>query len=458
MKKITILLFSILFSTSLIAQDITGQWYGVLKVPGAQLSIVFNIHKTATGFSGTMDSPDQKVKGIAVKETYFEDNKLRLVAPNLGLEFIGVLNPDQTIKGDFKQSGQTFPLILSRAATVKEKVLRPQTPTPPYSYYSEEVTFPNPTANISLAGTLTLPKKEGIYPVVVLISGSGPQNRDEELFDHQPFLVLSDYLTRNGFAVLRYDDRGIEKSEGNFNAATTQDFASDVESALKYLRTRKEINPKKIGLIGHSEGGLIAPMVAAKDKDLAFIVLLAGPGVPISDLMLLQKEKMERQAGVSEVELLKNQEIFKGAYQLISNTETNDVLFKATLAKYFGGKFNVPASDKEVLGITGLVTSPWTFNFLKLNPADFLKNVRCPVFAINGEYDIQVTPKENLQAIKMILDKSGNKKVTVKELPTLNHLFQESKTGAVSEYGTIEQTISPMALTEILNWLKLQIK
>jgi pimeloyl-ACP methyl ester carboxylesterase len=458
MKKITVLLFSILVSTSLIAQDITGQWHGVLKVPGAQLSIVFNINKTAIGFSATMDSPDQKVKGIAVKETYFEDNKLRLVAPNLGLEFIGVLNPDQTIKGDFKQSGQTFPLTLSRVATVKEKVLRPQTPTPPYSYYSEEVTFQNPTANISLAGTLTLPKKEGVYPVVVLISGSGPQNRDEELFDHQPFLVLSDYLTRNGFAVLRYDDRGIEKSEGNFNAATTQDFASDVESALKYLRTRKEINPKKMGLIGHSEGGLIAPIVAAKDKDLAFIVLLAGPGVPISELMLLQKEKIERQAGVPEVELLKNQEIFKGAYQLISDTETNDVLFKTKLAKYFSEKFDLPTSHKDVLGITGLITSPWMFNFLKLNPADFLKNVRCPVLAINGAYDIQVTSRENLQAIKMILDKSGNKKVTVKELPTLNHLFQESKTGAVSEYETIEQTISPMALTEILNWLKLQIK
>ncbi|RYG16935.1 MAG: alpha/beta fold hydrolase, partial [Chitinophagaceae bacterium] len=309
-----IILFFLSISTSLFAQDIIGQWNGLLKVPGAQLRIVFHVSKTASGFSGTMDSPDQGVKGIAIKEIYFENNTLKILAPNLGLEYIGQLEQNQTIKGDFKQGGQSFALSLSRQVVEKEKLVRPQMPIKPYSYYSEDITFVNKTANINLAGTLTLPKKEGVFPVAILISGSGPQNRNEELFEHQPFLVLSDYLTKNGFAVLRYDDRGVANSGGDFKTATTYDFASDVESALAYLKTRKEINPKKIGLIGHSEGGLIAPMVAAKQKDLGFIVLLAGPGIPISSLMLLQKEKIERQMGVSESQLAKSQEIFKGAY------------------------------------------------------------------------------------------------------------------------------------------------
>ncbi len=457
-SKICSLLFFLFISSSLFAQDITGQWNGVLKVPGAQLSIVFHINKTTTGFSSTMDSPDQGAKGIAVKETSFENSILKLAAPNMGLEYTGVLAQDQTIKGDFKQGGQSFPLALSRQAVEKEKLLRPQTPDKPYLYYSEDITFENKSANISLAGTLTLPKKDGVFPVVVLISGSGPQNRDEELFGHQPFLVLSDYLTKNGIAVLRYDDRGVAKSGGDFKTATTYDFASDVESALAYLKKRKEINHKKMGLIGHSEGGLIAPMVAAKHKDLAFIVLLAGPGMPISSLMLLQKAKIERQMGVPELTLAKSQEIFKSAYQLVLNANTNDAALKAEINNYFAEKFSVSAANAQINAITNQITAVWMFNFLRMNPVDFLKNVNCPVLALNGERDLQVPSKENLQAIKLILEKSGNKKVTVKEFPRLNHLFQESETGAVSEYGKIEQTISSAVLEELLSWLRLQMK
>jgi len=458
LAKILSLLFFVLISTPLFAQEITGTWHGVLKVQGTQLRVVFHISKTPTGFSTTMDSPDQGAKGIATQETSFEQGVLKISAPAMGLEYTGKLNSDQTISGDFKQGGQSFPLPLSRAVIGNEKPVRPQTPSTPYPYYTEDITFENKVANISLAGTLSLPKKEGNYPVVILISGSGPQNRNSDLFGHQPFLVLADFLTKNGIAVLTYDDRGVAKSGGDFSKATTQDFASDVESAFAYLKTRKEINAKKIGLIGHSEGGLIAPMVAAKQKDLAFIVLLAGPGMPTSQLMLLQKEKIERQLGASATEIARGQEIFKGAYQLILAANDNDAALKEKLTTYFKAKGGAEASDQDLSKLINQITSTWMFNFLKINPADFLKNVHCPVLALNGELDLQVPPKENLQAIKLILNNSGNKKLTVKEFPKVNHLFQECETGAIDEYSKIEQTLSPTVLTEILNWLRLQTK
>lgn len=459
MRKFNIIIAFLFISVCTFAQDISGQWNGVLKVQGIQLRIVFHIEKTATGLNTIMDSPDQGAKGIPTTGTSFENGILKITSTQMSLEYLGELAENgMEVKGDFKQGGQVFPMTLSRRMVEKEKLSRPQTPQAPYPYYSEDVTFENKIANISLAGTLTLPKKEGVYPVVILISGSGPQNRDEELFDHRPFLVLADELTKSGIAVLRYDDRGVDKSGGDFKTGTTQDFASDVESALAYLKTRKEINVKRIGLIGHSEGGLIAPMVAAKHKDISFIVLMAGPGMPISDLVLLQKEKIERQAGVPEAELKKSQEIFKGAYQKILAAKTNDEQLHADLDTYFKASFGANVSDKDVQAITAQITTPWWFSFLRIKPAQYLEKVKCPVLALNGERDLQVPAKENLSAIKTAFERSGNKQLNLLSLPKLNHLFQESETGAVSEYGKIEQTISPLVLKEIKDWIKTQVK
>lgn len=457
MKKI-ILFFLVFFSaSSIFAQEIIGQWNCLLKVPGGQLRLILHIQQKAGGLSSTMDSPDQGAKGLPIAETSFENGILKIKSAQMGLEYEGKFAENgQTINGNFKQGGQVFPLVLSREIVEKAKLVRSQTPVQPYPYYSEDVTFANKAANISLAGTLTLPKKEGVYPVVVLITGSGPQNRNEEIAGHQPFLVLADELTKNGIAVLRYDDRGVAKSSGDFKTATTQDFASDVESALAYLKTRKEINPKKIGLIGHSEGGLIAPMVAANHKEVSFIVLLAGPGVPISDLILLQKEQIERQMGVSEAEINKGQEIFKGAYHKILNAKANDEALKVDLNNYFKTSFGAGMNDKDIQTITNQLLGAWWFQFIRTNPAQYLKKVKCPVLALNGGTDLQVSAKENLAGIKMALQKTGNQKVTLKELPKLNHLFQESEMGAVSDYGIIEQTISPIVLTEIRNWIKIQ--
>jgi len=288
MKKgiIAYVLVSFLSVYTIVGQEITGEWNGVLNIQGTQLRVVFNIKKTDSGYISTMDSPDQGAKDIPVATTTFEDPILKIKATAIGATYNGKL-ADGIITGTFVQRGMSLPLILSRDKVEKQVLKRPQEPKAPFPYYSEEVVFKNDKADITLAGTLTLPKKEGKFPVVILITGSGPQDRNEELMGHKPFLVIADYFTKKGIAVLRYDDRGFGKSTGNFKTATSNDFALDVESAVAYLKTRKEIDKNKIGLIGHSEGGIIAPMVAAKSKDVDFIVLLAGTGIPGDELLLL---------------------------------------------------------------------------------------------------------------------------------------------------------------------------
>ena len=458
MKKTVFFLIAILASYNMFGQEVTGQWNGVLKVPGAQLRVIFNISKTENGFSSTMDSPDQGAKGIPVTTTSFENSILKLQIPTALVSYEGILNKENMIVGNFTQGGQSFAMVLSRGIVEKKAVLRPQEPQVPYSYHSEEVTFQNKTDKSILAGTLSLPQKDGYFPAVILITGSGPQNRDEELLGHKPFLVLADYLTKKGIAVLRFDDRGVAKSTGDFQKATTLDFAKDVQAGVDYLRTRKEIDKSKIGLIGHSEGGVIAPIVAGNSNDIDFIVLLAGTGIRGDKLMLLQKEKIERQMGVPESEIRKGQEIFKGAYALVLASSENDTNLKTKINSYLKLQFGDKISEAQISGLTSQITSPWMVNFLKFDPFTALEKVKCPVLAINGDKDLQVSADENIKAIKDALAKGGNKKATVKIIPNLNHLFQECKTGSPDEYANIEQTFSPTALEEISKWILVQVK
>jgi pimeloyl-ACP methyl ester carboxylesterase len=460
-KTITILFFLVLKTLTGSAQDITGQWNGILQVSGIQLRVVFNITKSDTGYSSTMDSPDQGAKGIPVTSTIFENPKLVLEVSGAGIEYEGELK-EGIIAGTFRQSGQSFALDLKRESIVKAKLIRLQEPVKPYPYTSEAVSFKNEKANIKLAGTLTFPAKEGNSPAVILITGSGPQNRDEELMGHKPFLVLSDYLTRNGIAVLRYDDRGTDESKGDFKTANSADFATDVEAAIAYLKTRKEINKKKIGLIGHSEGGLIAPMVASKSKDVSFIVLLAGPGIRGSQLLLLQQELIGRASGVPESDLQKSKEINSAVFDMVIKT-TNTEKLRSELTEFLTQKSkesadSLKAGEKNdsvmIRAQVDQITSPWMLYFLRYDPAPALLKVKCPVLALNGEKDLQVPPKENLSAIKASLLKGGNKNVITIELPNLNHLFQECKTGLPVEYAQIEQTLSPAALDIISKWIK----
>jgi len=465
MKTILTIFLSAITMVAAFGQDITGQWVGVLKIQaGMQLHVVFNITKSDKGYTTTMDSPDQGAKGIPVTGTTFENAKLKLEIPAAHIEYNGELTGD-SVTGTFQQGGLKLPLNLSKKHG-ETQAKRPQEPLKPYPYYSEEVTIKNEKANITLAGTLTLPKKEGIYPVVILITGSGPQNRDEELFGHKPFLVISDYLTRNGIAVLRYDDRGTAHSTGDFKTATTLDFASDVESAIAYLKTRKDINNKKIGLMGHSEGGVIAPIVASKSKDVSFIVLLAGTGIRGDKLLLLQQELIAKAMGLHDTEIAKMVASNKKIFDIVVNTTNPDSLksklriaVKDAIAQNQESKKSKETMDDAAMeSQVSQLTSPWMQFFIKYNPSDALAKVKCPMLAVGGEKDLQVPVKENLPAIESALKKGGNKQVTTKAFPNLNHLFQECKTGLPGEYATIEQTFSPIVLDEVTKWILLRVK
>jgi alpha/beta superfamily hydrolase len=465
MKKIfTIVILIINYQISS-SQEITGTWNGILKVQGMQLRLVFKVTKSENGYSSTIDSPDQGAKNIPVTNTTFENSKIKFEVTNAKIEYNGELS-DTKIIGTFKQGSQEFPMNLSKNPLEKEILKRPQEPTKPYSYYSEDVTFQNTKANISLSGTLTLPKKNGFFPSVILITGSGPQNRNEELLGHKPFLVISDYLTKKGIAVLRYDDRGIGDSKGNFKTATTVDFATDVESAINYLQTRKEINKNKIGLVGHSEGGLIASIVASKSKDISFIVLLAGTGIQGDKLLLLQQKLISRAKGISETDIKKSNQTNVKLFEIVIQSNDNQK-FKTDLTNHIKETLKSDTSIEIPNGLTkeefisiqvNQISNPWIQYFIKFNPATVLEKVKCPVLAVNGEKDLQVPSNENLTAIKNALKIGGNENVTIKEFPRLNHLFQECKTGLPNEYAKIEQTFSPIVLTEISNWILNQIK
>ncbi|WP_192348596.1 S9 family peptidase [Algoriphagus sp. Y33] len=465
MHKLIIALLILLSTQSLKAQEITGKWSGKLTIQGTRLTVGFNVSEGKNGYRTTMDSPDQGVKDIPATTT-FKESLIVFEVPMAGILYEGVYKGDSLIVGTFTQNNQDFPLNLTKQLTEEKVAPRPQEPKKPYPYISENVTFENRQAKITLAGTLTLPHDKGNFPAVVLISGSGPQNRDEELMGHKPFLVLSDYLTRNGIAVLRFDDRGFGESTGDFSSATTADFSTDVASAIAYLKSRKEIDTTNIGLIGHSEGGLIAPMVAAETADVGFVVLMAGSGIRGDKLLLLQEELIEKALGTSEKEIRNILRTNSSIFDIIVNSD-NDVTVKSQLNDMLDESLKEDSAVKIPDGMTkeefisaqiNLFTSPWVAYFLRYDPSKTLENVKCPVLAINGEKDLQVPPKENLSAIKDALKKGGNDRVTIKEYENLNHLFQESDTGSPLEYSVIEQTIAPIVLQDVTDWIIGQIK
>ncbi|MDD3080525.1 MAG: alpha/beta fold hydrolase [Paludibacter sp.] len=464
MKKLlfVFLLLQGVFLTN--AQNITGDWNGVLSVQGMNLRLVFHVKQENQVFSATMDSPDQGAKDIPMSSVTYTDDTLTIEYQAVGIVYTARLIEPDKLSGEFKQGGLKLPLEMTHEAVpVPESKPKAQDPVKPYPYNSEDVTFENKQAGTTLAGTFTFPKTEGTFKTVVLITGSGPQNRDEELLGHKPFLVLSDYLTRHGIAVLRFDDRGCFKSSGNFQTATTPDFATDVEAAVAYLQTRKEVDKKKIGLIGHSEGGLIAPMVAAHNKNIGFIVLMAGPGIKGSDIILLQQELVGKANGVNQDDLEAAHAMNQHIFDMIDKNQNTDSL-KNDIKKYILDEI---AKHPELMKQEGTsmnmeelvdaqmkqITSPWFLYFLKYNPVPVLEKVKCPVLAINGSKDLQVPAQVNLKAIEDALTKAHNKNFVIKEMSGLNHLFQECKTGSPNEYAGIEQTISPSALTTIADWI-----
>ena len=340
-------------------------------------------------------------------------------------------------------------------------VNRPQEPKPPFPYKSEEVTFHNDKSNIDLAGTLTIPEGKGPFPAVVLVTGSGPQDRDEALMGHKPFLVIADYLTRKGIAVLRYDDRGIAKSKGNFSAGTTYDFADDAEAGLTWLKKQTLIDVKHVGLAGHSEGGLIAPIVASRNKEVNFIILLAGPGISGLDILVAQSALISEKSGIRPEEIEKTSKVNKAIYDVIL-TEKDNTKATTEAKKIMVDAINSDPSVSETVKaeqiktldakIAPLVT-PWFRTFLELNPKQYLLKTKCPVLALNGTKDLQVPYKADLDAIDKYLTQAGNKHYTIMKIEGVNHLFQHANTGLPTEYSTIEETFAPEALKAMSDFI-----
>lgn len=449
MKRLLLILALLALCISASAQQpsIEGTWLGTLSVSGNTLRVVFNISKTPAGFTATLDSPDQGAKGIPVASATLQSDSVVIDAPVIGGNFKGKLSGD-SIEGTWSQGGMQLPLLLKRTTEPVAARRRPQDPVKPYPYREEDVTFENKAAAIKLAGTLTLPQNKGPYTAVVLISGSGPQNRDLEVFGHRPFLVLSDYLTRKGIAVLRVDDRGVGKSEGNFSTATTADFATDVEAAVAYLKTRPEIDAHRIGLIGLSEGGIIAPMVASRNSDVAFIVMMAGTGVPGAQIIPEQVRLLSRAAGMSAD---KAEEQAQEQTKIISivQSEKDPALLQKKLRDALGKQMPEAQRDRAI----SQFTAPWFRYFLDYDPATALRKIKCPTLVLNGSLDKQVPPAQNLPVIRQALTESGNKHFEIVELPGLNHIFQTAKTGADSEYTQTEETMSPVAMEKISDWI-----
>ncbi len=436
------------------AQNFVGDWYGTMDVQGMQLEIVFHIEETAGVYTATFDSPLQGAFGIPFTSTKVEETELTVIQENMGASFDGSLI-DEKISGVWKQSGSEFELILSKEKVEIVGPNRPQEPTKPYPYNEEDVRFTNSVDQIDLAGTLTLPHSGSSFPAVILISGSGPQDRDETFMTHKPFLVLADHLTRNGIAVLRFDDRGFGESEGDHAVATSLDFATDVEAAVEYLSSRSEINPNQIGLAGHSEGGLIAPIVASRNDDVAFMILLAGPGVNGLEIQKQQVESFGPLMGLTteliEVEKSNLEEIA----EIVRTHEIGEEL-AVSLTTYFDERLG---DVEEVQGMTKgdfiqrqipELNRPWYKYFIDHEPTNFLSQVNIPTLAISGDKDIQVPPS-NLEAIEDAI--SDKELITVIEYSGTNHLFQECSTCLMSEYAQIEETISPIVLADISGWI-----
>jgi fermentation-respiration switch protein FrsA (DUF1100 family) len=382
--------------------------------------------------------------GLELQDITFAEGVLKFALKIVGGSFEGKLNDAGTeIEGSWRQ-GTPLPLVLEKVEKVTVLV-RPQEPKPPFPYQAHDVTFENKAAGLTLAGTLTVPTGKGPHPAVILITGSGPQDRDESLMGHKPFAVLADHLTRQGIAVLRYDDRGAGKSTGNFATATTNEFATDASAAVDYLKARPEIAGTRIGLCGHSEGGVVAPIVASQRSDVAFVVLLAGTGVNGEQVLYEQGQAILKAGGAApdalEAQLATQKRIFA-----ILREETDMAKAAARLKEV------LPGSERQIQSMT----SPWMRNFLVYDPATALRKLKCPVLALNGELDTQVLPAQNLPAIEAALKEAGNRDVTITRLPGLNHLFQTAKTGGPGEYGQIEETMSPVALNTISAWIREQ--
>ncbi|QKK01906.1 MAG: alpha/beta hydrolase [Pseudomonadota bacterium] len=429
-----------------------------LAANGARLRLALNVKTSEAGTVATLDSPDMGATGLPVNGLNRDADKVEFGVPVASVRYSARLNAESTeMCGKWLLPGQpdaTVCLQLESGEKAQPPARnRPQEPGDDVPYQRREVRLANPRAgDIELAGTLTVPDGPGPFPAAVLISGSGPQDRDESFMGHKPFLVLADHLTRNGVAVLRYDDRGFGASGGDHWAATTADFATDAAAAVEWLAQRPDIRTDAIGLIGHSEGGLVAPITARDNPNVAWVVLLAAPGIDMLELVASQTEAMALTQGVSTGELQRVMPVNRRIWRIVAETadaEQARARLEAALTPEVLETLGASPERKPVIVQSSL--RPWLRYLLRFDPAPYLRALEVPVLALNGGLDVQVPAAQNLAAIRAAL--ADHPDATVIELPGLNHLFQTATTGALGEYRDIEETFAPAALEVISDWI-----
>jgi hypothetical protein len=447
------LALGLLVPTSASAQEaVLGSWAGSLDTGTTELRIVVHIEEGEEGLTATMDSPDQGATGIPVSDVTVTGDSVTLEVAQIGGTYEGVLTSDaDTIAGTWTQRGQSFPLTLTPAeASDTGPPPRPQHPEPPYPYVEEDVTFQNDSAGLTLAGTLTRPEGEGPHPAVVLLSGSGPQNRNSEVANHKLFHVLADHLTRQGLAVLRYDERGVGESEGTFDDATSEDFADDAAAAVRFLHEHTAIDANEVGLLGISEGGYVAPMVHTQREPVDFLVLMAGPSVPGHEILVKQWAKIAAAQGASSSAIDSVKQVQRRVVEVLrtaSDSATIADRLRPMLAKQ-------GANDEQIQSQLAQVTTPWFRFFVRYDPAPTLRQVDVPVLALYGSKDLQVPPSQNAEPMRSALADSPSDDVTVRVLDGLNHLFQPAETGRPSRYAQIDTTMAPQALETVSTWIR----
>ncbi|WP_378732765.1 alpha/beta hydrolase family protein [Nocardia brasiliensis] len=425
----------------------TGDWHGAIEVPGrpTEVGVTFTDKGTAT-----IDIPTQGVTAVELKDVKSDRNEVSFAIADIpgDPKFRGVYDQgSDRITGDFVQGGQTFKLALQRGKVAP--LARPQEPKPPFPYQSEDVTFRN--GDITIAGTLTKPEGKGPFPAVLLITGSGPQDRNEGLMGHKPFLLISDTLTKAGYAVLRTDDRGVGGTGGKLDDANYTDLSNDVAAGVGFLRGRSDIDPARVGLFGHSEGGYLAPLVAARpDSGVAFLILMAGPGVSGHDV-LVEQTRLIAAAGGAPADAIENQ--VRQTAELAALLKAGDLAGAKELARKQNeaepADRRAPESDVTA-GIT-----PYLAALVAYEPAPALSALRVPVLAFFGGKDLQVPPSQSEPAMRTAL--AANPDATVHVFPGLNHLMQPTETGFPGEYSTIETTVSPDVLSYVTGWLTQRI-
>ncbi|PVH24927.1 alpha/beta hydrolase family protein [Sphingobacterium corticibacter] len=448
MRIAFIILLTLFYSCRGVSQSFEGAWKGDLAVPTGSLPLHFSLQKGDT-WTGTMRSPSQTRLDFKLNVIEVAGDSIHLQSAALGMSYKGRISADgEHVEGTFRQGNYTAPLRLGRYDST-QTVKRPQEPVAPFPYNVKEVTFENTASEVTLAGTLTQPKAPGKYPALILVSGSGPQNRNSELEGHKPFEVLADYLTRQGVVVLRYDDRGVAQSTGNFLQSNIGDFSRDALAGLRFLKAQATVDSTRVGMIGHSEGGLISLLLAGQHApDLKFIVSLAGPSLPIDSLMVLQLYHVGKSQGMSEKQLAKVRPINRKNFEVVKSDLPAPKAMTQLLEnmKSVGGASGTLRKELQVM-----LLEPYRY-FMRIDPVPFIQKINIPLYAAFGEKDVQVPAKENQESL--VANLAGNPQSRIKTYANLNHLLQPAKTGGLQEYYTIETTIDPTLLKDIADWIK----